>query len=401
VGTPGEAKDGATWQDPGVVFISDVTVNELATAFALSGTVTVNAADAAVAVNLAGLVPSGKTLRIAGPGGVKINSGDLTVKNGGNLEVLSGGALIADTSKTLIVDPTATVTVKSGGALGSAAAINWTVSSAATLIKAKTIGDFEYTHQDTLDNYGVITYENGTAYYTEVVADVAAAKAFAVSDNVYLKNTVATGASAAILGDLTSSRSLIVEGNFTLPTGGGAQTIAGALSVIGNFVQGSGGNAVTVDVSLNVTGTYAAITAIANTTQNIGGAGSVSIGTLTVASSSGTATGFKISNSVTATNVNITGFASGPATLTIDAGALQVNGTLTFTEASGANGILAGASAGTVTFAAGSGIAEVGSVTHATAFPGITYTGTSYTFAGQQTLTWDSIDWVNVDLDTL
>ncbi|MDR3249168.1 MAG: hypothetical protein LBT39_10335, partial [Treponema sp.] len=158
--------------------ISDVSANDLATAFALSGTVTVNAEGAAV--NLTGLVPSGKTLRIAGSHGVKINSGDLTVKNGGNLEVLNGGALIADSAKTLIVEPSAAVTVKSGGALGSAVAIQWTVSSAADVIKAKSIGGFDYSEPGTLANYGVITYESGTAYYTKVVADVVAAKAFAV-----------------------------------------------------------------------------------------------------------------------------------------------------------------------------------------------------------------------------
>jgi hypothetical protein len=337
---------GEGWKDPGVTYASDVTAHDLAIAFALSATVTVNAPSAPV--NLTGVVPSGKTLRISGPGGVLINTGDLTLKNGGRLEVLAGGALIADTSKTLVVEPTATVIVKSGA-----------------------------------------------AYYTAVAnaADAVAAKGYTVADAVFYVGSISTfNASTSI----PAEKALTVKGSITA-FNATTETIAGNLYVTGNVGQHASGTVLTVTGSLTIGGTYTAITAVANNLQYITGDGAITIGTLTVASTSGTATGFKIDgSSVTATNVNITGYNSGTATLTIDGGALRVNGILTLTKATD-HGILAGDNAGTVTFAANSQIVEVGGPTQATSTPGLTYTA-PYTFAAERTLTWGS-DWGTVDLD--
>jgi hypothetical protein len=362
---------GSNWADPGVTFTANVLSNDLAIAFALSNKVTVDAT--ASALTLTGVVPSGKTLNIKGANGVTINTGDLTVKNGGTLEVISGGALIADTAKTLVVEPTATVTVKSGGVLGSAAAIEWTASSAATLIKAKSIGGFDYSEAGTLTAYGDIVYEDGAAYYTKVAsaADVDAAKGFTVADRIVLDAGVAAGNDATVRTALTSGKALYVKGSYGFTSGSIA--IDGDLWVTGNVTQNASGNGVTVTGSLTVEGTYTAIVAIAAGVQYIDGTGVVQLGTLSiVADNSTTTAGFGIQvvnadNPATVGDLVITGKASSTtdAQLLLDGAgvSLVVTGTATLTKNDGDATIDGGGNDETIIFKNGSTLASSGSPT--------------------------------------
>jgi hypothetical protein len=384
--------DGTKWQDPGIILSADVTANELAFAFAVSDTVTIAAG---AEMDIAGIVPAGKTLRIAGA--ASIDTDDLIVKNGGNLVVLDGGFLAATTAKTLTVEPTANVTVNNGGALGSAVAIGWTISSAADIILAKKIGGLEYSHGDTMANYGIINYADNAAYYTEVAADLAAAKGYTVANGIYYAGVALSSFASATM--IPADKTLVVPTGTDVTFAAGAQVIEGNLIVFDNVVQNAGANAVTVNGSLTIGGEYAALNNKLLAVQSFAGTGTITIGTLTIASSTGD-TSFAIDADVTADTVEIESSAGETVTVQVD-GKLTITEALTVTGVNSTDAIIIDSTTSDTPF--GQIVLKAGCVSTEAAVPATpTYHNLPIAIAAAHTVgdtdevyTWDTSDWDN------
>jgi hypothetical protein len=349
--------------DPGVTFNAAVTANELAIAFALSNTITVNGAA------VTGLVPAGKTLKIAG---VVTPSAALTVNNGGTLQVLSGAGLVLTTSAALDVKAGGVAQVLSGGALSisqSGAIVTTATDPAGGAIRAKNIGTSYVNAHGSADDYGAVTFASGAKLVaTNVLA--LTDEAFVATGTVnFIGNPTITDTILASLAAVTG-QTLDITGDLTWGATA-AKTIAAdsTINVSGGVTQLAGGTKLTVNGTLSVTGTYDALANLAATDQYIDGTGVVLLGTLSIVATSAGDVGFAI-KVVNATkpavgDLAITGIttSSRSAKLLLDGAGVElvVTGTATLTKDGSGDATIEGAGASEqITFAAGSELAAVG-----------------------------------------
>jgi hypothetical protein len=375
---------GSGWVDPGVVFaapVTAVTANDLAIAFALSNTVTVDS----VTITGAVAVPSGKTLRIAG---APTLSAALTVNNGGTLQVLNNANLTLTVAIPLIVNAGGVAQVLSGGALSiseAAGVVGEAVGLGTAAIRAKYIGG-TYTNTGTnADDYGTVTFASGSALVA-TAAVALTAEAFAITGTVYYSTGVTlTDGILSILD--AASGVLYINGNLTWGTNA-AKTIGSnsTINVSGNVIQLGGGTQLTVDGELNVAGTYTALNAVVFGSQLIAGSGTVTLGTLAVASTGGN-TGFSVNgDDVTVGTVAITGNGANTVTLRVD-GTLKVNTAFTVTGAGTDTVVINSSSAGTIVWKVGCVVTEAAAPSTAT------YGGLPIDTAGTISGSDDSYTW--------
>jgi hypothetical protein len=429
---PAGPGSGEGWKDPGVTFTADVSANDLAIAFALSATVTVDGAE------VAGVVPNGKTLNIKGA--VDVGTDNLTVENGGVLRVLNQATLTVLAAQALIVEPTANVQVNGGGALAISEAlgiVGTSVDLSTAAIQAKSIGNgYTNAHGDA-GNYGSVIFASGAKLIATASAAVTAEAflplgvldftggAFNISSSAiggYINGNILNVSGALTVGDISSfneptvvnAASLAAYTLATLPadltlnivgaailTGSSnAVTIAGALNVGGDVTTDSGGAKVTVTGTLDVDGSYTVAVNKLIAAQYFDGAGTITLGTLNVTGATG-ATSFEIkaAASVAAEKVDVISANSADTTLTIT-GQLTVSDEVTITKASNAP-VLNGDGTGRLIFGTGAKLTGTGTATASTAFPNVTseyaeiiWVDTTYTFASGATFEWSTSKWV-------
>jgi hypothetical protein len=387
-----------------------IDATALEAAFAASDVVTV--LDVTGALDLEGVVPAGKTLKIAATA-ASIDTDDLLVEAGGAVIVLKGAALIALNGQNLTVESGATVTVRAGGALGvgDTGIAADAAPPTANLILAKRIGGLTY--DATANIYGTITFDTGSAFYTKTVGDIAADKGYKVASNIYLDAALTTFDSG-VAALVTTGRSLTVVGAITtLSDGviGGSVTATGAITTIsaatltGNIKAASVGtspSALAISGTVEITGALASVanaltvtgslkagsyTTTAVTTHIIAGNGPVEFGAVTVTATSGNANTLTISASnVKAGTVGITSNNNAAADLgsiIISGGKLTISGTATLTKDIQEPILKGDVNGGTLAFKEGATLAQGAA---ATVPAGLTYKA----FTEDTTYTWDN-----------